>query len=334
MMPPFGADDTGLCGRWADAAWMTDAEIELFGAWVEGGAPRGDERAAPPAREEAPRAPARPAGTLTVDTGEAFAPGLGDRAVRCFLVSERRALSTSIIGVAVAAEPAGAVRQAALYELTGAAANRRARALDAADAGPGWACYGAPDITGARLLADWSRNTPDQRLPDGTGMALDRASTLVVQLRYDLIASAPGIPVRARFVLATGSASRAARLVPLRSEPFSLPPGVTQARVRAAWTVPHPTTFLGVAPRMHTLGRVLDLVRARGGQRQCLAHFGHWDVYDQQLFRAAAPIDLAAGDELTLTCELDTTSRTDEVKMGEAPDDEQCLAHLYLVDPN
>jgi hypothetical protein len=273
---------------------------------------------------------------LTVEAGVPYTPDLGERATRCFLVDPRRAGATAITGVTVLAEPAAAVRQATLYELDDPGAVRRARQLDAADPGPGWACYSAPAVAGsgagAKLLASWSRNTPVQRLPAGTGVPLGREAPLVLQLRYDLIASAPGIPVRARMLLATGEVARAARFVTLRPPPFALAPGQTQAQVRATWTADRAATLLGLVPRMHTLGRVLDLERTHAGERRCLAHFGHWDVYDQQLFRDAAPVALAPGDQLALTCEFSTTSRTTAVKMGEAPDDEQCLAHLYLVD--
>lgn len=334
MMPPFGADNTGLCGSWLDAPWLTDAEIATVGDWVERGTPQGAPSPIRDARDAPPRFEVDRDHLVSVEPGVPFTPELGEGAYRCFVVEPHLAKATAITGFTVSAEPAGAVRQAALYELGDRDAVIRARQLDAADPGPGWGCYGAPAVggAGAKLLASWSRNTPVQRLPAGTGVPLGRETPLVLQLRYDLIASAPGIPVRARMLLATGDVDRPAHLVALRPAPFTLPPGQPQARVRATWTADRATMLWGLVPRMHTLGRVLDLERTRAGERLCVAHFGHWDVYDQQLFRSAAPVALLPGDELALTCELATTSRQTPIKMGEAPDDEQCLAHLYLVD--
>jgi mono/diheme cytochrome c family protein len=339
VMPPFGADNTGLCGTWLDAPWLTDTEIATVASWVERGSPRGP----PLAGRDRPETPVRlddhADHLVRVDPGVAFAPGLGERAYRCFVVEPAQARDTAIIGLTVTAEPAAAVRQAALYSLDNPRAVRRARALDAADPGPGWGCYGAPAVNGAagagagvKLLASWSRNTPVQRLPADTGVPLPGAARLILQLRYDLVASAPGIPVRARMLLATGKVGHPARLVPVRAAPLALTPGQPQAQARAIWTADRRAMLLGLVPRMHTLGRVLDLERTGGGQRECLAHFGHWDVYDQQLFREAAPVALAPGDRVALSCEFATTSRSSTVTMGEGPDDEQCLAHLYLVD--
>ncbi len=34
-MPPWGADNTGLCGTWEDARWLTNDEIATIVSWVE-----------------------------------------------------------------------------------------------------------------------------------------------------------------------------------------------------------------------------------------------------------------------------------------------------------
>ena len=332
MMPPFGADNTGLCGSWVDDTRLSDAEIAMMGTWVDHGMQRGDTRPAPTLPPTSSTLDVMGSHRTSVDPGVPFVPGLGDRAYRCFLVVPEPHPAGAITGLTVSSEPVGAVRQASLYQLDDHRAARRARDLDAADRGPGWACFGAPDIAGATLLASWSRNTPVQTLPADTGLPWAGEPAVVLQVRYDLIASAPGLPARARMTLTTGAVARTARLLTIRSAPFALAPGQTQARVRANWVADENVTLLGLVPRMNTLGRVLDLTRSRAGQRQCLAHFGHWSLYDQQLFRSSAPVGLAAGDVVTLTCEFNTTSRPGTTLIGESPDQEQCVAHLYLIE--
>jgi hypothetical protein len=82
---------------------------------------------------------------------------------------------------------------------------------------------------------------------------------------------------------------------------------------------------------MHTLGRTLNLERLRGSEATCLAHFGHWDVYEQQLFRYQTAFALEPGDRVRLVCVFDTTSRDQETLEGESIDDEACGAQLYLA---
>ncbi|HEX4511460.1 MAG TPA: hypothetical protein VH328_15340, partial [Burkholderiaceae bacterium] len=265
MMPPFGADDTGLCGTWTDAAWLTDDEIATFGAWVEHGMPHGF---GPPARAAAD-VPAAPA-LAALGPGVMFTPGLGERASRCFLVAApARPTELLLTGLSVTSEPRAAVRQANVYALSEAEV-ARARALDAADDGPGWACQGAVEgVNTAELVGSWSRNTPWQRSPDGTGVPL-RAPAYLAQVRYDLIASGPGIPVNARFSLGTAASEpdRAARLMALRPAPFTLPANQSQVRVNATWTVDHPTTLRGLVPRMNALGRTMDLQVVHATERR------------------------------------------------------------------
>src|SRR6185295_5900978 len=41
QMPPWGADGSGACGRFADAAWLDDREIDTLRSWARAGAPLG-----------------------------------------------------------------------------------------------------------------------------------------------------------------------------------------------------------------------------------------------------------------------------------------------------
>jgi len=327
-MPPFGADNSGLCGHWADASWLSNAEIETFDGWVQAGMPAG-EPTIPTAQP--PPSPPRQRESVRLDLGGAFSPGLGDRASRCFVVESIGNRGPALLGLGVSVEPAGAVRQATLWALS-ARAVQAARQLDDATEESGWPCPGAVALEDARLLTSWSRNTPDQRLPTGTGVPLAGAKAFAIQLRYDLIASPPGVPVRARLDLSTGAAARIARFVPIESLEISLPAGQPRTQAHALWTAARSLELWGLIPSMNTLGRVLTVDLIRGTQRHCVAHFGHWDRYDQQLFRRIAPLPLRSGDVVALTCEFSTTSRTAAIKMGEAPDDERCLAQLYVTD--
>jgi hypothetical protein len=330
-MPPFGADNSGLCGEWADANWLSRAEIETFDAWVQAGTPAGDSTARPARSSPSDH---RDGSSARLDLGAAFAPGLGDRASRCFLVAPSAARLADLLSLAVTAEPAGAIRQATLYVLSTGAATQEARRRAAITSDePGWSCPGMLALEGARLVASWSRNTPEQRMPPGTGIPLAGTEALVVQLRYDLVASPPGVLVRAFLDVTTGAAARVARFVPVQSATGRpLPAGLARAQVQATWTARKAGQLWGLIPGMNALGRVLDVELLRRSERHCVAHFGHWDRYDEQLFRRTEPLALIPGDVIALTCEYSTASRTTPTKMGEAPDDERCLAQLYVTD--
>jgi hypothetical protein len=168
-------------------------------------------------------------------------------------------------------------------------------------------------------------------MPEGTGIRLAADRPVVLQLRYDLVAAGLGASVRASAEIAVSASAREAELVPLRAERLRLPPGQRHAEASAELVVPRRLAVAGVLPRMHTLGRALDLVRRRGEERTCVAHFGHWDPYLQQLFVRERAVELEPGDRLQLSCTYDSTSRTEWVEGGEEIEREECAVFLYFL---
>jgi hypothetical protein len=223
------------------------------------------------------------------------------------------------------------VQQAALYALDGEEAERAAARRDAEAPGPGWPCYGGSGVAGSRLVVGWSWLTPAVRMPEGTGIRVAPGRPAVIQLRYSLVAAGLGASVRASAEVAVSASAREAELVPLRAERLRLPPGQRRAEASAELVVSRRLAVAGVLPRMHTLGRVLDLVRQRGEERTCVAHFGHWDPDYGQLFVRERAVELEPGDRLQLSCTYDSTSRTEWVEEGEEIEREECAAFLYLL---
>jgi hypothetical protein len=307
-MPPWGPDATGLCGTWRDPLWLDPAEIATLSAWAERGAPAGD--AAP-----TPIPPEPTHSWIALDPGVAFTPRPG-AATRCFAVAlGRDLLVTTVRG----APPA---QRMALYALDETDASAVAR-LDGADGTAGWSC--AENAPG-RLILSWSWSTPLLRMPEGTGVRVP-AGVLVLQVRYHLAATGLASAVRPSLDVATGRA-REARLVPARASRLLLPPRMRRSEATASWTADRPAALLGVVPRMRSLGRVLEVKRARGTALDCLAYFGHWDVGQEQLYAYARPVALARGDRVTVSCTFDTSGQEAAV----TAEGEECLAHLYLVD--
>jgi hypothetical protein len=168
-------------------------------------------------------------------------------------------------------------------------------------------------------------------MPEGTGIRLAAGRPVVLQLRYNLVAAGLGATVRASAEIAVSASAQEAELVPLRVEQLRLPPGQRQAEASVNLLVSRRLALAGVLPCMHTLGRVLDLVRQRGEERTCVAHFGRWDPSLQQLFVRERAVELEPGDRLQLSCTYDSTSRTEWVEEGEEIEREECAAFLYFL---
>src|SRR5438270_774872 len=136
-------------------------EIATIAAWQERGAPEGRARPAPvvPRREAPFRADA------TLDAGGLYRPGLGAGGNRCFVADPKLERDRLLSAIRVVTSDPRALAQVTLFALDSADGETDARALDAADAAPGYACFGTARARDARLVASWSWPDPVLRLP-------------------------------------------------------------------------------------------------------------------------------------------------------------------------
>jgi hypothetical protein len=326
-MPPWGADNTGLCKTWRGALALADADIRILTKWTEAPA-AGDPGRARPRTTPVP-APFRPSG-VTLDPGADFAPGLGPTAYRCFVVDPGLSGDRLLTAIRVVSTEPRSVEQVTLYGLDSPEAELAASALDAGDSGPGYGCYGSSRAPGARLVASWTWDASVLRFPAGSGVALRGGHKLVLQVHYNPITTGLDVPTRPRVDLELGDGVREASFFPVAPNGFALAPARSHVEASARIDVPRRMTLLGVAPRMHSRGKTMELELLHAGGHECLGNFDHWNFYRQRLFEYTAPITLQAGDAVRVSCVYDTEGRQDPVQMGQGIEEEECLASLLV----
>jgi hypothetical protein len=325
QMPPWGADNTGLCGTWYDARWLTSDEISTVARWQQAGAPEGEPVPPPPipTLEEPLRADA------TVDIGGSYRPGLGAGGNRCFVADPRLDRDRLLTALRVVSADARAVAQVTLFALDTPESEAKAAALDQAAPGLGYPCYGTARVDGARLVASWTWPKPVLRMPQASGVRLHAGRKLVVQIHYDISHTGSAFAADTHVDLELEDHAREAQLLAVRAD-GTLTPGQTYVAVEAAQPVERKLRVLGVAPRMHIRGDTMRLTVERGGKSTCLADFDHWHSKAQQLFRARQPALLEPGDRLHLSCSYNTQGRAKPVTFGDDIDDEECVAYLLV----
>jgi hypothetical protein len=325
MMPPWGADNSGLCNKWRGARWLSDRDVATLVAWSDGAHPRGDPQPAEAIAQ--PVEPFRPEATLEMEAP--YTPEIG-RGFRCFVADPKLGRDRLLTAIRVRSTEPRSVAQITLHALDTAEQERAAERLDADDSEPGYACYGSSRVSGARLVASWTWDSPVLRLPQGTGLRLRARRKLVLQVHYNLIATGPA-PTRTAMDLEFSGGVEEAEIVPLQAPPFELPPDRTYARIVASATFDRRARLLAVAPRMHTFAKTmqLDLDRERGSS--CLANFDHWSFFRQRLFEYEAPQRLLPGDVLRLSCVYTTQGKARPVRSGEWIEDEECAVFLYVA---
>jgi hypothetical protein len=338
-MPPFGMDDTTLCGGnyFADEGlWLSDVELQTLSDWVDDGVPAGDLdhlRSAPAYVE-----PELAHVDATVDTGApyAFSGFDPDSQHRCFVADLAMGDATLLTGFQVAPGNRFAVQSAAIYALDGEEAQAAATALDAADDAPGYPCFGGAGVDGARFVGSWVWGRSVVRFPAGTGVQLAPATQVVIQVHYNPQGGSlypDENTTRVDLELTGADSATEARYVPLAASGFSLRPGLGDAEARGFLVVDQPLTILGVAPLMYQRGVSMVVSRVRPFSETCLARVNHWAFYNHlRLYQyLTTPPQVFAGDELDIQCTFDTQSQIEPTREGQDPASERCMARLYVV---
>ncbi len=86
-----------------------------------------------------------------------------------------------------------------------------------------------------------------------------------------------------------------------------------------------------VAPHMHKLGRKINLEKIdSAGKKTCLSNVPKYDFNWQRGYAYKKPPIIKATDKIKLSCNFNTTSRTDSVSFGESTNDEMCVEFLLI----
>ena len=339
-MPPFGMDDSTLCGNnyFADEGmWLGDVELKTITDWVDDGVPKGDV-------SDLMTGPAVPGYVepeldhvdRTIDTGDAYAfSGFDpDTQHRCFIADPALDDPVFLSGFQVRPGNKFSVQSLALYALDDPDTQAAAGALVGKDGAPGYPCFGGAKIDGARFLGTWVWGRNVVRFPQGTGIRLAPGTKLVVQIHYNPQGGSlhPGDDLTQVDLELVDDATEATYRA-LSADGFSLRPGVADAVARGYLEVKEPFTILAVAPLMHQSGETLEVDRVRPFSDTCLAQVQHWEFESHlRLFQyLTPPPQVFPGDRLEITCGFQTQSRIEPTRQGEDASSEQCLARLYTV---
>jgi hypothetical protein len=318
---------------------LADADIARLRAWVEAGAPEGDPRDLPPPRTfPALWSAGDPDAVLA--PASAFDVPSGDRDLyRCFVVptafAEDRFVSV--------AEFLPGDRRIVHHVIGYIDTTGQAEALDRAEPGLGYTCFGGPGFVPRGGLGGWAPGAPPTAMPDGVGMLLPAGARVVLQVHYHN---------------RTGGTVRDLTRVGLRFAARDR--GQARARhPRAESRVPHPRRrgaacgagelhaaadvdmhAIGISPHMHMLGREMRVtVTYPDGTSRPLVYIDDWDFHWQGSYRFRTPVPLPGGSRVDVEAVYDNsprnrknpTSPPRDVGWGEGTADEMCIAFIQTT---
>jgi hypothetical protein len=364
VMPPWLPSD--LSPEIIGDRSLSEAQIQVFAAWAEAGAPVGDLNDKPEGLIPEDAFDLKDPG-LTFTLPEAYAPdtSLTDD-YRCFVVPLDVHEDRANIGLRVTPGNPAIVHHviATLYRGEDLP---KLQALDAETPDrPGWQCFGgnAVDETGALpvgSLGSWVPGVLGQKTAPGTERPFPADSVAVIQVHYNTARYDGKSADQSKFEVFFAPPEQAAsldplRAIPLRSKDINIAYGqkdveVTVTHTANEWTLgkldkapPGSEVYVvGAGAHGHNLmtGHRITVNKGAPDERMLL-DIPAWNFHWQGTYQYVSRIPIKTTDTLTLSCTYDNTPEhrsavgldpndMTTVTWGEATTDEMCIGGLEIV---
>jgi hypothetical protein len=337
-MPPWPPSQE--CAELGHPRVLAQADIEVLQAWADAGAPRGDE--ADYVAIERPEARAMPAPDLTIDIGADYKPNppvagsIDD--YRCFVVDPQ--LEEDVWLNTHVTRPSNL--QVAHHMLMHAVPGDQLAALrdrEGQEPGPGYTCFGGPQVPGATLLGGWVPGSVASSHPPGHGIRVPAGSVFVVQMHYNIVSDPDGTDRTAIDLHFTeGPPERELSLSAISEPGLMIPAGATEDVERTEFQLPVDVDIFGVAPHMHLLGTSTRAYAIDSdGNETCLIDIPKWDFSWQGFYSTVEPIRLKRGSTVVVECTFDNSPENQpdgrapqDVTWGDGTYDEMCITYFVV----
>jgi hypothetical protein len=333
-MPPWHA--VAGYGEFANDPSLAGREIDLITAWVDGGAPKGDDKdlaSLPDSGQEwslgTPDLILAPSEPYSVKAGE-------DDECRCFVLQNPSSEDRWIKAVDLQPGDRSVVQRAFIWIDQAGKSDR----LDTADGKPGYGCFGGPGFQSSGNLVGWAAGQDVIAFPSGTAHLLPRGARLIMQIHYRQSGGETRDLTRVGLYFAKGAVGKKLRSVSVVNTRFEIPPGESSFRVKAAYTFSQDAEAISVLPHMKLLGKSIEVAAIRpDGTRETLVWVRNYDVKWQSSYIFKRPVALPAGTRVEVTAYYDNSDRNSRnpnqppgaVRSGESTTDEMCAAYLTYI---
>ncbi len=354
LMPPWPPNPD--CNEYFADRSLTDEQKATFSAWVEAGMPEGD-----PANE-APPLEVETVGMSRVDMTMEMTreytpqtePDYPDE-YRCFVMPFPESMSATQFVTGFRAAPGNPkVVHHVIAFYASPAQVAQYQALDEAEAGDGYTCFGGSGGASRVMLGGWAPGSMGQDFPAGTGLQVEPGAAVVMQVHYNVL-TAGAEPDRTAIELRLDdSVEKVAEIMPwanpqwLDSDAMRIPAGDADATHSFAFDA---TLFMGgeftiysAATHQHSLGshNKLTIERGDSGASDCLLQVDNWDFHWQGSYGLREPVQFRPGDQMKVECHWDNSPENQamvggelvppqDVYWGESTTEEMCLGFFYVT---
>lgn len=335
QMPPWLAEPGH--GEFTDVRRLDDQEIRTLAQWVDGGAPAGDPKQAPPARQwEDQWALGKP--DLVLKVPEPYTvPASGGDEFHVFVLPTGLTEDKQVVAVDFRPGNPRVVH----HLVTFVDPSGKARKLDEADPGPGYSSgFGGIKVPEAVIHGVWAPGNLPRFLPEGVGRPLPKGADIAIQVHYHKT----GKPERDQSEVALYFAKKPVtkRAVTAIVGPLSIdiPAGAASHEQTVQMTLPLPVHVLNIMPHMHLLGKSMTVTALLpDGTTKPMVRINAWDYRWQDSYRYKEPLALPARTKIEIRAVWDNSPGNPlnpnnpprRVTFGEQTTDEMAFAIMEIV---
>lgn len=331
-MPPWGVNNTGDCNTYKDARWLKDEDLQVLRTWINGAQAEGT----PVASAALPVSEGLEKVSITLTMPEPYTPryDLNDD-YRCFVVDPGLTENQFITAFDIHPGNKSVVHHVVLFDVMSEEGVAQAEAMDAAEEGPGYTCFGGPGTSAASVQAAWAPGSPPTYYPEGTGLEMVAGRKYVMQLHYNTL-SGSGSDMTTLDLTLEKSVARQAYILLAGDYDMVLEGNRSETRTMIDFGfgdmgLPLDATIYAVFPHMHKMGTSMsgEVITSKGGA--CMADIPRWDFNWQQFYFFSNPIALRENDLMRITCNYNTLGKDALTPFGEGTQDEMCILGVYFT---
>jgi mono/diheme cytochrome c family protein len=313
QMPPWFED--GHTEVFANNRSLTQAQIDTIVAWANAGAPKGDPKDLPPAREFV-QGWTIPKPDVTFQLPKAFSiPDSGILEYQYVIVPTGFTKDTWVQDVEAAPSDRSVVHHIVAYVRRPGSNYFKDQPKNVFfEAPPSKVDKKAPtDDVPSDWLVGYAPGQPPDIFERGQAKLIPAGSDIVLEVHYMPEGKATTDQSSVGLVLAKETPKERVMTLMAGNETFKIPPGDPNYRVDSSFTVRHDMTLLGVHPHMHTRGKDMTyrLVFPNGETRTIL-NVPHYNWHWQLWYNLAKPIELPKGTKIECTAHFDNSANNPE----------------------
>ena len=279
-------------GRFHDDYSLSQREIDQIVSWVEGGAPKGDDKDLPTSMAKGGWLPGQPDLILAPQRDVNISAGTGDE-YRCLTLPTN--LKEDRWVTAVDFHPGnGAAVHCASFGI------ERSKARETSD--------DSVNCAAADSLGTWMPGQAVTRLPKNVARSLPAGARIVVRIHYYKTGEAISDQSSLGLYFARGQAMKPLRAIALAAPEADIPAGAKRYRVRVSYTMPEAAEAIAIRPLLVPFAKSVAATAYRpDGTSEVLiwARDYHYDWQPDYTFRQ--PVRLPKGTRIEVIAYLDNS---------------------------